>query len=230
MEGAARVDGRVLRESLINAAKNLGANYINAEAKLHFTEGSVLGVKVNDEILRAHVTVLTNGVWMRDILQPLHIELDILIQKGQLVHLYEEQLLNSNFPVVTPPNDPYIVPFDNGRVVIGATREDDAPFDPKMTVGGVHEVLHKALEVAPGFFNSAISEVRTGFRPFTKTFVPILGAVPHYKQLFLANGLGASGLTTGPYIGKILAQMIAGENIDIDHTPYQVDDHITSIK
>src|SRR5690625_6174085 len=114
----------------------------------------------------------------------------------------------------------YIVPIDEGRVVIGATREDNAKFDQKMTVGGVHEVLHKTLEVAPKFFNSTISDIRIGFRPYTKTFVPTFGTVPHYERLFLAIGLGASVLTNGHYIRKLLEQMVADVNINIDYTLY----------
>src|SRR5690625_6516128 len=99
-----------------------------------------------------------------------------------------------------------------------------------MTAGGMHEVLDKVLEIAPKFSESPILEVRTGFRPFTKTFVPIFGPVPDFERLFIANGLGASGLTTGPYIGKILANMIAGEHVEIDHELYRVDKHMKKVK
>jgi len=230
VKGAARIDGRALRDSLINAAKKHGAKYIKATAQLNFSKECVLGVRINGDTIGADATVLTNGVWMKEILLPLQLNFDVKMQKGQLVHVYEEQLRDGDFPVVKLPRDPYIVPFDEGRVVIGATREDNAKFDPKMTVGGVHEVLHKTLEVAPKFFNSTISDIRIGFRPYTKTFVPTFGTVPHYERLFLANGLGASGLTTGPYIGKLLAQMVAEENIDIDHTLYKVEEHIKVIR
>ena len=39
-------------------------------------------------------------------------------------------------PVVMPPNDQYILTFDNGHVVIGATHENDTGFDHRVTAGG----------------------------------------------------------------------------------------------
>lgn len=225
VSGGARIDGASLRDALINSAKRAGATYIEGHASLQINGDKVKGVKINGEVLLADTTVVTNGVWMKETLAPLNLNLNITMQKGQLIHLYSEEHANGDFPVVTPSQDPYIVPFDNGRIVVGATREDNAAFDPNMTVGGVHEVLDKVLEIVPKFSKSPIIEVRTGFRPFTKTFVPIFGPVSDYDQLFIANGLGASGLTTGPYIGKILANMIAKENVEIDHKLYEVNSH-----
>ena len=230
VSGGARIDGAALKDALINSAMRKGATYIEGLASLHVKGNKVLGAKINGEVLLADTTVVTNGVWMPETLSPLNIHLNISMQKGQLIHLYSDVLASGNFPVVTPPRDPYIVPFDDGRVVVGATREDNATFDPSMTVGGVHEVLNKVLEIAPKFSESPIVEVRTGFRPFTKTFVPIFGSVPDYDRLYIANGLGASGLTTGPYIGKILADMVASEDVEIDCALYRVDEHVEKIK
>ena len=61
-------------------------------------------------------------------------------------------------PVVMPPNDQYILTFDNGHVVIGATHENDTGFDHRVTAGGLHEVFHKALAVAPGLENATVLE------------------------------------------------------------------------
>ena len=71
-----------------------------------------------------------------------------------------ENTATENMPVVMPPNDQYILTFDNGHVVIGATHENDTGFDHRVTAGGLNEVFHKALTVAPGLENATMLETR----------------------------------------------------------------------
>lgn len=91
-----------------------------------------------------------------------------------------------------------------------------------MTAGGMQEILNKGLEVAPELANSTLGEVRVGFRPFTPGFLPVLGAVPGWKGLLAANGLGASGLTMGPFIGSQLAKLALGRETDMDISAYDL--------
>ena len=93
-------------------------------------------------------------------MNPLGINFLVTFQKGQIVHLQIENTATENMPVVMPPNDQYILTFDNGHVVIGATHENDTGFDHRVTAGGLHEVFHKALTVAPGLENATMLETR----------------------------------------------------------------------
>ena len=48
----------------------------------------------------------------------------------------------------------------------------------------------------------------------------MLGGVAGLGGLVVGNGLGPSGLTIGPYAGRLLAQAALGGPADIDLTPY----------
>jgi D-amino-acid dehydrogenase len=121
-----------------------------------------------------------------------------------------------------PPTDQYILSFDDHRIVIGATHENNVGFDYRVTAGGIHEVLNKALQIAPGLVDSTILETRVGFRPFTPDFLPVFGPLPEHQGILLANGLGASGLTMGPFIGAELAKLALGLESDLDLSLYDV--------
>jgi len=121
-----------------------------------------------------------------------------------------------------PPTNQYILAFDEGKVIIGATHEDDMDFDQRITAGGLHEIFDKALTTAPGLADGTFVEARVGYRPFTPNFLPIIGEVPGYQGLLLANGLGASGLTVGPFLGVQLAKLALGEEVDIELELYNV--------
>lgn len=128
-----------------------------------------------------------------------------------------------SWPVVIPPTDQYLLSFDGGRIVIGATHENDIEgYDASVTAGGIQEVLNKGLELAPGLAKSSVQEVRVGFRPFTPGFLPVIGAVPGWEGLLAANGLGASGLTMGPFIGSQLAKLALGLIPDIELQDYDL--------
>jgi D-amino-acid dehydrogenase len=222
VSGGARVNGRALRNALVNAAKKYGATVLQGDASLIHKDKRIKGVKLKEVTLLADQVIVTGGVWSKELLQPLGLNFLVSSQKAQIVHLELLDTNTSKWPVVMPPNDQYILTFEDGRVVVGATHEDEGGFDNRVTAGGLNEVLGKALAVAPGLANSTLLETRVGFRPFTPGFLPVIGPLPGYEGLLVANGLGASGLTSGPYLGSELAKLALGKQADLDLSCYDV--------
>ncbi|MCM3738429.1 FAD-binding oxidoreductase [Bacillus cytotoxicus] len=222
ISGAARVNGRALRLALVNAAKKHGAVYLKGNASLKHEDNRVIGIEVNGETLTADQVIVTAGAWANELLQPLGINFLVTFQKAQIVHLHIPDMNTDNWPVVMPPNDQYILAFEEGRVVVGATHENDTGFDYRVTAGGLHEVFDKALSVAPDLSNSTMMETRVGYRPFTPGFLPVIGALPNFDGILVANGLGASGLTAGPFLGSELAKLALGEPTELDLSYYDV--------
>ncbi|MCM3756812.1 FAD-binding oxidoreductase [Sporosarcina aquimarina] len=225
ISGAARVDGRQLQQALIRAAKYYGAVFVEGSATLRKNEDNAIQVVCENQTYDADKIILTTGAWSPD-LSSLNIRLTVRGQKAQIIHMDPFNENSLNWPVVIPPGDQYLLSLDDGRVIAGATHEDEDVFQPSITVGGVQEVLTKALDVAPGLESAELLEVRTGVRPFTPGFLPVIGSLPEHPSIFVANGLGASGLTAGPYLGKLLAQQISGDPVDIDLSPYSVEQAI----
>lgn len=227
VSGAARVNGRALRDALLRGAQKYGAQLVEGSAELLFTnDREVIGAKVGETTFEADKVLVTAGAWAKELLSPLGIELQVNGQKAQIVHLQLENTQTDHWPVVMPPTNQYILAFDDGQIVIGATHEDDVEGDYRVTAGGLHEVLDKALQIAPGLAEGTFTEARVGFRPFTPSFLPIMGEVPNAKGLLLANGLGASGLTVGPFLGEQLAKLALGEPLEIDLSLYPVEEAI----
>ena len=222
ISGAARVNGRALRDSLINATKKHSGQLITGNASLMYEGNKVTGVKVNDKVIRAEKVIVTAGVWAQQLLKPLGINFLVTPQKAQIVHLEIQGTDTSEWPVVIPPNDQYLLAFENGRIVVGATHENDVGLDYRVTAGGLHEIFHKALSIAPGLATGTVLETRVGFRPYTPGFLPVFGALPGFEGILVGNGLGASGLTSGPYLGSQLAKLAAGEATSLNPADYDV--------
>lgn len=222
ISGAARVEGRTLRDALLRSARRHGATIVNGDAHLVWTQKKITGIKADEEYYEGDTVIVTNGAWASKLLKPLGIHFQVNFQKGQIIHLQLPQIDTSNWPVVMPQGNHYIVPFQHGRIVAGTTHENNTGYDLRVTAGGMQEIFGKLLEIAPGIAESTFLEARVGFRPFTPGFLPVIGPIPGYKGLLAANGLGSSGLTTGPYLGAQLAKLALGERMDIDIHQYNI--------
>ena len=217
--GAARVDGRALRNALQRAAMKYSARFVAAEAKLSMKAEQII-VTAGEEKWTPDKIVVTAGAWAGHLLEPLGYQMQVSFQKAQICHLQLNTSETHDWPVIIPPNDQYLLAFPNGRVIAGATHENDEEMDTQITAGGVHEVLSKAIQLAPGLADACLTETRVGFRPFTPGFLPVFGRMPQHDNLYVINGLGASGLTMGPYIASQLTKLIVGQETDIDISAY----------
>lgn len=224
VSGAARVDGRAVRDALIQAALRLGARKVIGDAKLIVKDSKVEGVKAAGKEWFADSIVSTGGAWAAELFRPLGLRLDVVPQKAQILHLQADEQMTSDWPVAMVPYGQYVVPFDDGRIVAGATHENDAGFDAKLTAGGIHHILDKTLDAVPGLARTEMTGAGTGFRPATPSALPFIGQVPGHQNLFAANGLGASGLTAGPYFGGQLAKLALGELPDINVDLYPIEE------
>jgi hypothetical protein len=81
-------------------------------------------------------------------------------QKAQIVHFEKSEQDTNDWPVVMLSNHQYLLAFEDGRVAIRATHEDDAVFDYRAKAGGLHEVIDKALTLAPRLANCIHLEMK----------------------------------------------------------------------
>ena len=63
-------------------------------------------------------------------------------------------------------------------------------------------------------------EIWRGFRPLSADDLPLIGRTRRYGNLVLATGHGMLGMTQGPITGKLVAQIVAGDEPDLDLTPF----------
>jgi len=128
----------------------------------------------------------------------------------------------ADWPIVEPFRSNYLVCWPDNRVVAGATREQ-VGLRTAYNAGGVHEVLSEALRVAPGLASAEIREIRVGLRPATSDQLPVIGSVPSVGGVYLATGMGATGLHLGPFGGKLAANWALGKEPALDIAPFSVE-------
>ncbi|WP_268748334.1 NAD(P)/FAD-dependent oxidoreductase [Gracilibacillus boraciitolerans] len=217
VSGGARVHGEKLRQALLTACGKNGVTFLTGEAC--FIDDII---SVNGEQIQADKIVLTAGAWFTDLVKPLGIQGQVKPQKAQIATLKIDDE-TGEWPVIMPPGSHYMVPFEEGGVLsVGTTHEDDAGFNTDVTPGGIHQIFTDTFTIAPSLAQSKLLKVEVGFRPVAPNFLPVFGELPHHPGIYTANGLGSSGLTTGPFIGKELAKHILGEPLDVNLEDFPV--------
>ncbi len=220
---AARVDGRLLNQALRRAAVERGLMIRQAGVeRLIIQNHAVTGVAVEGETLPAGKVVIAGGAWSHAFGVQLGVAIPVAPQRGQIIHLGLSHTDTAAWPMISAFHGHYMVPWPDHRVVVGATRETGSGFHPYATAAGVREVLTEALRVAPGLAAAEIRDIRVGLRPYSADTMPVLGPVPGVRNLSLATGHGPTGLTLGPYSGKVIADVILGTQPIIDISAFYV--------
>ncbi|MGT2932881.1 NAD(P)/FAD-dependent oxidoreductase [Streptococcus catagoni] len=218
--GAARIDGAKLCHTLQKAAA-----YPIYKRKVSFRqEGSSF---IIDE-KRYDYVILASGAWLGDLLKPLGYEVAIRPQKGQLLD-FETRAKDSShhFPVLMPEGEIDIIPFDQGLISVGASHENDQGFDLQADQTILKQLREEAQKYYPELRESAPYQERIGTRAYTDDFCPFWGQVPHMEGAYAASGLGSSGLTVGPKIGRELVSLLLGQKVSLDSDDYPIGSYIS---
>ncbi|MFL2105533.1 NAD(P)/FAD-dependent oxidoreductase [Desemzia sp. FAM 23991] len=225
--GGAKVDGALLTSKLKEQAQKNGAAVIHAAVELTIVDAAKQRYSLKSETSTQSFdkVILAVGAWLPRLLEPLGYTVDIRPQKGQLVELYLDAATD-DWPLVMPDGEKDIIPFANGKIIVGATHENDQGYDLEPTKQQLRMMLDEAIEMAPQLADAEIKGIRVGTRAYTSDFAPFFGEVPDAPGLYAASGLGSSGLTSGPMIAKILTQLINGGTTDLPVEDYPIENYI----
>jgi D-amino-acid dehydrogenase len=210
--GGSRVNGRVFLGALREGIRRRGGTVIRDRGLVRAEKSTGRwSVDVAGEHLDADLVICATGAWTYAWDGNGSIPVPVQPQRGQILHLDVPSVSTRDWPVIVGFSSYYMLTFGENRVVAGATRETGAGFDYRVTASGQAELLAEALRVAPGLSAASVVETRIGFRPASPDGLPIFGPAPGSPNGFVATGLGASGLTLGPYVGSLIAGMARGE-------------------
>ncbi|MFC7273648.1 glycine oxidase ThiO [Paractinoplanes rhizophilus] len=128
--------------------------------------------------------------------------------KGQVLRLRGEPgLLRHVLDATVDGRHVYLVPRSDGEIVVGATQEERT--DRAITAGGVHDLLHAAIDLVPGLAEAELVETTVGHRPGTPDNAPLLGRLRDNE--IVAAGHHRNGVLLAPITADLIAGLVAGE-------------------
>jgi glycine oxidase len=201
-----------LTDALATAAVRKGAQFTLATRVTAIRDaGGRPAVDTESGTFTPDSVVLAAGSWAGQIaiagVQPISIK----PIRGQLLHL--------EWPTAQPMRrvvwgaECYIVPWRNGRVLVGATVED-AGFDERATVAGVRDLLEAACTLVPHLWQASFAEVRVGLRPASPDSLPIVGRSSTVPGLIYALGHYRNGVLLAPLTAELVKNLVLGKGDD----------------
>lgn len=142
--------------------------------------------------------------------------------KGQVLRLTVPSryapFLSRTVRAVVRGSQVYLVPRENGELVVGATSEE-LGWDTTVTAGGVYELLRDAHELVPGITELPLTETRAGLRPGSPDNAPLLGPT-ELAGLLLATGHYRNGVLLTPVTGDAMAHALATGELPDEARPF----------
>lgn len=222
-----QVDNRAMVEALIRAYQRAGGIlYENTPVeKIEVVNGKAEGIWVRGNLEETDVIVLAAGCWSSDIEGlPKAVQPPVRPVKGQMLALQMEEGIVLQKVIRAPrakyPTDVYLVPKDDGRLVIGATNEE-MDFDTRLTAGGLFELLRGTWEAVPGIYDLPVLETWTGLRPGSRDNAPILGETS-VENLIMATGHYRNGILLTPVTAREIASLILTGEDSETIAPFQL--------
>ncbi|MDO4814421.1 MAG: FAD-dependent oxidoreductase [Gemella sp.] len=217
-EGGARINGEKLASTMVEAAK---VKLVNKKVALEKSDDKYLvDGQVFDKV------ILATGAWLGHLLEPLGYEVDVRPQKGQLRDYVLAEKNTGEYPVIMPEGEFDIIPFEGGQVSVGASHENEMDYDLSIDNDLLDKYRQDAEEYMPSLKTAQISKARVGIRAYTSDYSPFYGPLDSENKVYVASGLGSSGLTTGPIIGYNLAMLALGKEELLEHQNYPVDRYV----
>jgi len=129
--------------------------------------------------------------------------------RGQLVRLFSPEAVA---PTIVWGRACYIVPWEDGTVLIGATSEE-VGFDERATAEGVRSLIGAAEELIPQLGSATFLDVRVGLRPGSADGVPILGPSRDPRVVYAA-GHFRNGVLLAPLTAQLIADYVLDGIVD----------------
>ncbi|MGO4803553.1 glycine oxidase ThiO [Arthrobacter sp. 2MCAF15] len=219
-----QVDPRLLiaRIAGVLAAEDRGSFIRRRAAGLLWQDGNVAGVRLDGGgNVRAAETVVANGLGAADLGElPAGLTLPLRPVYGDILRLrvpaHLQPLLTATVRGMVRGVPVYIVPRQDGTVVIGATQREDGPSDPQaVSAGGVYQLLRDAQQLVPAVAELELLEATARARPGTPDNAPLLGRVGRpgggdVPGLIIATGFFRHGVLLTPAAAAVCRQLMDG--------------------
>lgn len=214
-----RVDPRRVVAALRVALDRAGGRLLPTRvARVDVAGGRVAGVTCTDgATLAAGAVVVAAGVGSVDVagLPPLDAPA-VRPVKGEVLRLAPRAAgtprLRRTVRAVVAGRHVYLVPREDGRLVVGATQEE-LGHDTTVTAGGVRRLLDDAAALVPLVDELELVEASAGLRPGTPDNLPLIGPTS-LDGLLLATGHHRNGALLTPVTADAVAAWLVGDEPD----------------
>lgn len=215
----AHLHPRSLMNDLHRILTDRGVNFEYQAEVTGFTEnsGSISSVKTSDgREFRGSDIVICTGAWSSSLGKKVGTKLPMQAGKGYSITLDDPRVLPENCGIfaeekVTMTPMKGMLRFAGTMEIVGT----DKSVNPKKISG-----LKKSVcRYAPDFTmeDLEVDDIWVGLRPISPDGLPYVGRLDAYDNVYASTGQAMMGMSLCPVSGKMVADLIAGDEPEFDH-------------
>ena len=197
-----------------------GGRFETADASTLRYQGSRWTIDTAPGPLACHEAVVAMGPWSGDLLAAQGVRLPFAFKRGYHMHYKAVGNATLERPVLDSEMGFVLSPMARGiRLTTGAEFAlRDAPVTPRQ-LAILEPVARRLFPL-----ENRLDEVPwVGARPCLPDMTPVIGPVPGHPGLWCNFGHHHLGLTLGPVTGRLIAEMMTGEEPFTNPRPYRLD-------
>lgn len=183
------------------------------------TANGVQSMVVNGAAQAVDRLVIAAGAGSRALCANLGLDLPLEAERGYHITLPDPGLM-PRITVTNRDSSFACAPMNMGLRIAGTA--EFAGIDSPPDWSRVELLKRQAVRMFPGVRLDNLTRW-AGERPSFPDGLPALGPAPGLANVYCAFGNGHFGITGGPVMGKVIAEIVAGQRPSIDVRPYRVD-------
>lgn len=149
--------------------------------------------------------LVASGAWSQQLLAPLGFTSGVAPVRGQIVLFKPAEPVMKRVTIVEKR---YLVPRQDGRVLVGSTEEPEVGFEKGNTPSAIAALTEFACQVVPALRSTPIETTWSGLRPGSKDGLPTIGIFPGIENLLLAIGHYRAGVQLSLGTAEIIRRLI----------------------
>ena len=182
---------------------------------INFSSGNNPVIKTSLNSYTFDKTVIACGAFSKKLTDQVNEKIPLDTERGYHVHFKGHDHLLSR-PIIFLNRGFGITPMEQGLRAVGTVEFGglDNPLNKKRILNLVNNAKYLFPEL------SEHQDEWLGFRPTLPDYLPVMGPSKNHKNLFYSFGHHHLGWTLGAISGKIISEMLAGDNTNLNLKPY----------
>lgn len=207
-----------LVKALAGIAQRDGATIVRGKVTGFETEGEqVRAILVDGNARAVERVVIAAGAASRALSAALGAPMPVEAERGYHITI-EDPGVAPRLPVTHTDAKFACAPMNMGLRLAGTV--EYAGIDAAPNWKRAELLKEQARRMFPGVRLDKVTRW-TGSRPSLPDGLPVLGAAPGHANAYFAFGNSHFGMSAGPVMGKVIAEIVAGRTPSIDVTPFR---------
>ncbi len=182
---------------------------------------AVCGVTTDSREIKAKIVINTAGPWAMKLNDMVGCYTPIQPGLSQLI--ITERQPKRITPFTSFAKIGYILQTKSGNIIIGIEGKPNDKFSKAVDYADIALKSRQIVDILPWMGDISFIRTFAGITEYTPDDEPYIGEILGIPGFFTASGFNGQGFCVGPIVGKVMAELIDGEEPSVSLDPFKPD-------